>query len=218
MLFRRLLMKTTLYRKKKIKKLISWLDKENRPSDSTLKGWKHIVYNSKVKLNESDTYPLSTFSQKVVCNYYKTCPFNEKLKYIEVNLGIQPNHYNHLFDVAVQHETTSNYYSALEIDSLLKGKHTKIINEFREVLRAPILQWDIHRNKEDFREHVLNQVRYLAKKGYGAMAYAEAYGGIEDTEAYAYIFENMMYAGGSLSIKIWCAIWSFWRKHSKTRN
>lgn len=183
------------------KNLRSWLDTKNPPSNKEFKNWKQIVSNSDVKLVESDTYPLATFSQNVVCKYHDTCPFNDSLKHIEVNLGIQPNHYNHLFDVEVLHESTSDYYDASEIDIILKGKHSKVIDRFREILKDPIFKWDIHRNKEHFRELVLKQVKFLASKGYGAMAYPEAYGGTGDMEGYAHMFENMMYIDGSLTIK-----------------
>ncbi len=183
------------------KTLLSWLDAKHPPADVELKQWKQTISKSQVKLVESDTYPLATFSQNVVCHYKQECPFNDALKHIEINLGIQPNHYNHLFDVAVEHEKTSDYYKASEIDLILKGEHSKVINAFRDVLKDPIFKWGIHRNKEEFREVVLNQVKYLADKGYGALAYPEAYGGTGDMEGYAYMFENMMYVDGSLTIK-----------------
>ncbi len=181
--------------------LRSWLNTQKPPANGVLKNWKHIVANSGVKLVESNTYPLSTFSQNVVCNYFEKCPFNDSLKDIEINLGIQPNHYNHLFDVEVVHEITSNYYSAEEIDVILKGKHASVIDAFRNTVADPIFKWNVHRNKEDFREIVLKQVKFLADKGYGALAYPEDYGGKGDMEGYAHIFENMMYVDGSLSIK-----------------
>ncbi len=181
--------------------LKSWLDTKNKPSNEEFKKWKNIISNSDVKLVESDTYPLSTFSQNVVCHYFEQCPFNDKLKHIEVNLGIQPNHYNHLFDVEVEHEITSDLYSANEIDTILKGKHAPLIDGFRKVMNDSIFDWEVQRNKEAFREVVLKQVEHLADKGYGALAYPEAYGGTEDMEGYAYMFENMMYIDGSLTIK-----------------
>ena len=46
--------------------LVSWLDVKNPPADSELKNWKHTIANSQVKLIESETYPLSTFSKKIV--------------------------------------------------------------------------------------------------------------------------------------------------------
>lgn len=183
------------------KTLHAWLDTKSPPPNGELKHWKHIVSNSGVKLVESDTYPLATFSQKVVCNYFEECPFNDSLRHIEVNLGIQPNHYNHLFDVNVEHEITSNYYDASEIDTILKGKHAEVIDGFRSTINHSIFKWAVHRNKEEFREVVLKQVQHLANKGYGLLAYPESYGGTGDMEGYAYIFENMMYVDGSLTIK-----------------
>ena len=183
------------------KVLKSWLNVNKPPSSEEFKNWRQLISSSNVKLIESETYPLATFSQKVVCTYHEVCPFNENLKKIEINLGIQPNHYNHLFDVEVVHESSSDFYNPEEIDIILKGKNANVVDDFRNVLSDPIFNWDIHRNKEDFRNVVLDQVQFLAKKGYGAMAYPEVYGGKNDMEGYATIFENMMYVDGSLTIK-----------------
>ena len=183
------------------KRLLSRLDPEHPPENAALKEWKQTISSTGVKLVESDTYPLSTFSQNLVCHYHEACPFNEQLKHIEVNLGIQPNHYSHLFDVDVDHSSTSGYYSALEIDTILKGKHADLVDGFRSTLKHPIFEWDIHRNKEKFRARVLDQVKFLAENGYGVTAYPEAAGRQDDMEGYAHIFENMMYVDGSLTIK-----------------
>ena len=181
--------------------LSSWLDPQNPPSDNKLKRWKHTISKTGIKLVESETFPLTTLSQKIVRQFYQNSPFNDQLKHIEINLGIQPNHYNHLFEIEVNYHSTLNYYNASEIDSILKGKHAAVIDEFRTDLDHQIFNWEIHRNKEDFRESVLNQVKFLAERGYGAMAYPETYGGSANMEGYAYMFENMMFVDGSLTIK-----------------
>ncbi|WP_396635614.1 acyl-CoA dehydrogenase [Maribacter sp. R77961] len=183
------------------KTLKTWLMVNEPPANEEFKVWKNIISKSQVKLIESETYPLATFSQKVVCHYKESCPFNDNLKAIEVNLGIQPNHYNHLFNVEVEHESVSDFYDANEIDRILKGKNAGVVDNFRAVLDHSIFKWDVHRTKEDFRKIVLKQVEHLASKGYGAMAYPKEYGGINDMEGYATIFENMMYVDGSLTIK-----------------
>ncbi|WP_281989671.1 acyl-CoA dehydrogenase [Aquimarina aggregata] len=181
--------------------LISWLNPKAPPKDKELKNWKKTITNSYIKLVESEVHPLTTFCQKLVCYYHADCPFNVRLKDIEINLGIQPNHYKHLFDLEVVQEITSNHYDSSKIDLILKGKHTTVVDDFRKVLKAPIFDWGIKRTKEEFREHVLQQVKFLAKEGYGAMAYPEAYGGTENMPGYAAIFENLMYVDGSLAIK-----------------
>lgn len=181
--------------------LHSWLQVNNPPKNDEFKNWKQTISNSRTKLIEDETYPLSAFSQKVVCHYHENCPINEQLKSIEVNLGIQPNHYNHLFEVEVQHTATANTYNAKELTNILNGKHAEVIDTFQAFLKNPIFNWDIHRDKENFRQVVLDQVKFLAQHGYGAMAYPKAYGGTGDMEGYATIFENLMYVDGSLTIK-----------------
>lgn len=181
--------------------LIKCLDRKNSPTNKEFKNWKKIISNSGIKLVESNTYPLATFSQKMICHHYSECPFNIHLKYIEINLGIQPNHYNHLFEIEVQKEPSSDYYNAKDIDNLLKADNASVIDAFRNVLKNPIFKWGIKRDKNDFRKHVLAQVKLLGKKGYGAMAFTESYGGIDDMCGYAAIFENMMYVDGSMAIK-----------------
>ncbi len=55
--------------------------------------------------------------------------------------------------------------------------------------------------KKSYRDIVLKQVKFLADKGYGAIAYPEAYEGQDNMEGYAHMFENLMYVDGSLTIK-----------------
>jgi len=181
--------------------LTGYLNRKTPPANEELKNWKQVISNSGIKLVESNTYPLSTFSQKMICYHFEDCPFNPHLKNIEINLGIQPNHYNHLFEIEVVKEITSNYYNSNDIDKVLKGNHASVIDTLRNTLKDPIFRWDIKREKDQFRAHVLKQVRFLGEKGYGAMAFSEAYGGTDDMPGYAAIFENMMYVDGSMAIK-----------------
>lgn len=183
------------------KQLKRWLSKENPPADEEIKTWRQTIANSGVKLVESDTYPLASLSQRLASLRCDECDFNEHLKHIEINLGIQPNHYNHLFDVEVVHEKTSDLYDAAILDGILKGEHAPVVDEFRQFLAQPTFQWDIRRDKEDFRTKILGQVQLLGEKGYGAMAYPSTYGGTDNMPAYAAIFEHLMFVDGSLAVK-----------------
>ncbi|WP_108246299.1 acyl-CoA dehydrogenase family protein [Muricauda brasiliensis] len=179
------------------KQLDSWLHKDRPPHDDEIKNWKQTIATSKVKLIESDTYPLTSLSQRLV----KNDELNEQLKHIEVHLGIQPNHYNHLFDVEVVHEKTSDEYDADVLDTILKGEHAEEVDEFRKFLDKPDFAWEILRDKDEFRNRVLKQVQLLGEAGYGAMAYPGTYGGTDNMPAYAAIFEHLMFVDGSLAIK-----------------
>lgn len=187
--------------KEDYKYLKAALDKKNPPHNKELKHWKNVISNSNIKLIESDTYPLATFCQKMICHHFSACPFNNHLKEIEINLGIQPNHYNHLFEIEIEKETTSSFYNSNELDEILKGEQASEIDNFRETLKDPIFKWEIKRTKEEHRNHVLQQIKFLAKEGYGAMAFSELYGGTENMPGYAAIFENMMFVDGSMAVK-----------------
>ncbi|WP_136466053.1 acyl-CoA dehydrogenase [Flagellimonas onchidii] len=183
------------------KQLLLWLNREQPPTEQEFKRWKQTIASSKVKLVESDTYPLAFLSQRLGNAYCDQCDFNEHLKHIEINLGIQPNHYNHLFDVEVEHEKTSNLYNAASFDTLLKGNHSAEIDAFRTFLNQDIFKWSILRDKDAFRNKVLKQVSLLGEKGYGAMAYPKPYGGTDNMPSYAAIFEHLMFVDGSLAVK-----------------
>ncbi|MEL4308571.1 acyl-CoA dehydrogenase family protein [Joostella sp. CR20] len=181
--------------------LKKWINPEKSPSNETLISWKNIIDESELKLIESDAYPLTSFSKRLASNSQTTEIHDESLKYIEINLGIQPNHYHHLFNVKVETVGSVSFYSAEKIDSLLKGEHAAEIDKFREKLNDPIFDFKIIRDKDEFRNRVLSQVKFLAKDGYGAMAYDKAYGGVANMPTYASIFENLMFVDGSLTVK-----------------
>ncbi|WP_222983200.1 acyl-CoA dehydrogenase [Flagellimonas meishanensis] len=181
--------------------LYLWLDKGNPPEDEEIKTWKQLVSASRVKLIETDTHPLTSFSQRMGNAHCAGCEFNDHLKHIEINLGIQPNHYNHLFDVEVVHERTSSLYDPHNLDEILKGSHADIVDSFRKFLDNPLFSWHIQRDKEVYRNRVLKQVSLLGEKGYGAMAYPKEFGGKNDMPGYASIFEHLMFVDGSLAVK-----------------
>ncbi|SHG66399.1 acyl-CoA dehydrogenase family protein [Flagellimonas flava] len=183
------------------KQLEGWLIREKSPSEQEFKYWKQLISTSGIKLVESDTYPLSSLSQRLGNAYCEDCDFNNQLKHIEINLGIQPNHYNHLFDVEVVHKKSSNHYNAKKLDAILKGGHVKEVDTFRVFLDQPNFAWDVVRDKSEFRNKVLQQVQLLGQEGYGAMGYEKVYGGTNNMPAYAAIFEHLMFVDGSLAVK-----------------
>jgi acyl-CoA oxidase len=103
--------------------------------------------------------------------------------------------------VEVVHEKTSDEYDAHILDDILKGEHTKVVDEFRNFLDKPDFTWEILREKDEFRNRILKQVQLLGEAGYGAMAYPPEYGGTGNMPAYAAIFERLMFVDGSLAVK-----------------
>ncbi|WP_343487491.1 acyl-CoA dehydrogenase [Allomuricauda sp. d1] len=182
-------------------RLRSWLVREKPPKDSEVKNWQQVITDSNATLIESENYPLEAFSRKVAQFYCDTCAPNVHLQEIEQNLGIQPNHYNHLFNVEVVHQTYSERYRPKEIDRILNRNFIADVESFRGFLNQGIFNWEIIRDKEKARDKVLEQVKVLAMDGWGALAYPKTYGGKGNIESYASIFEHLMYVDGSLGVK-----------------
>lgn len=55
--------------------------------------------------------------------------------------------------------------------------------------------------KEDYREHILQWTKALADQGFGALAFAPEYGGEDDMDKYAALFDTLGYHDLSLAIK-----------------
>ncbi|MEO1487072.1 MAG: acyl-CoA dehydrogenase [Bacteroidota bacterium] len=181
--------------------LSQWLNRKSPPTDEEFKKWKQLIAKANIKLIESDTYPLSSLSERLVKTIDDHYDTNSHLQEIELNLGIQPNHYNYLFDIEVEHELQSHKYSAKALDDLLLGEQKEVISKFRDFLNQKLFRWETLRDKDVFRQKVLEQVSLLGKSGYGAWGYPEAYGGKDDMLGYASIFEHLMYVDGSVAVK-----------------
>ncbi|MEO0571146.1 MAG: acyl-CoA dehydrogenase [Bacteroidota bacterium] len=181
--------------------LNSWLDRKNPPSDAEIKSWQALITASKATLIESEIYPLETFARKVAEFHTKALDPNRQLQQIERTLGIQPNHYNHLFKVEVVHTTEVNLYDSEQLDFILNERDFEVVQRFRKVLEDDVFKWEIYRDKTKFRDVVLKQLKQLAKGGWCSYAYPKQYGGQDDLEGYASIFEHLIYVDGSLGIK-----------------
>lgn len=183
------------------KQLASWLDKDNPPENDTIKSWQHLITKSKATLIESEVFPLEAFSQKVAAHFNGISDPNPHLQNIERNLGIQPNHYNHLFNVEVVHQQIKTTYKSQEIDVILYGNKLGEIKRFRSFLKDELFKWNMHPTKEEARKVVLEQLKELANNGWGSYGYPLEFEGKADLETYAGIFEHLMYVDGSLAVK-----------------
>lgn len=181
--------------------LKGWLDKKNPPDSKTLKSWQNLISHSQVTLNKSADFPLEDLSRKMTQFYTQSIVANKLLQHIEKHLGIQPNHYSHLFRIEIAQNTMASHYDASKLDGLLLGKLQEGITQFRTFLDQPLFDWKHFESKELHRKHTLRQVNELGNEGWGAWAYPKSNGGKEDLETYAGIFEHLIYVDASLAIK-----------------
>src|SRR5690625_7133103 len=64
-----------------------------------------------------------------------------------------------------------------------------------------LYDWEVIPEIDILRDKTSAQVRDLGKHGYGAKAFPEEYGGVDDLGAYGHIFGNLTLAGGSTAVK-----------------
>src|SRR5690606_14086432 len=114
-------------KEEEFKNIKRWIDPSNPPSDQTMLQWKELIDHSNIRLIESDSYPLSLFSVRLANKNQKVDQVDPHLRFIEINLGIQPNHYHHLFEVQKDTAHTASFYKASEIDSLLRSGHQETL-------------------------------------------------------------------------------------------
>ena len=183
------------------KQLVSWLDRDHPPQQDEIRQWGHLIASSRALYEAADPYPLAAFSHRVARHYAPELEANPALERIEQNLGIQPNHYRHLFPQASGATVGSAYYDARQLAQILLHPHLETYRQAQTVLGMPEFEFRIQRDKEDHRHRVLEQLKALAAEGFGALAYPSAYGGKDDMPAYAAVFENLMYADPSLCVK-----------------
>ena len=88
-----------------------------------------------------------------------------------------------------------------KMTALLDDDYAEIRNRMRTLLRDPVFKYKTLRDKDTYRNQVLDWCKMLANQGFGAMAYPKEYGGGGDMGAYIAIFEMLGYHDLSLAIK-----------------
>lgn len=181
--------------------LLGWLDREEPPAPEEMKFWSHLIVKSGASYREDADYPLSEFAEAVASRYAGKNSEHPGLREIEANLGIQPNHYRHLFRQNAEPVVVAGEYEAESLARIGLYPHREAYSRFQEFLDQPEFSWGVLREKEAHRDRVLRQLQSIAGQGYGALAFDTSYGGEEDMPAYAAFFENLMFVDPSLCVK-----------------
>lgn len=87
------------------------------------------------------------------------------------------------------------------LHQLLDKDYQALRQRLRTILQDPALKYKTLRQKEDYRQQVLEWCKMLAAQGLGSLSYPKAYGGQGDIGAYATTFEMLGYHDLSLAVK-----------------
>lgn len=180
------------------------------PTPAELKEWQNEMRKANDQLGSQDQDSLIDIGFKLVTIHQgqldSLIEARPGLDQIEETLGIISR--ESVFNLKFLERTTLTSGQATEhtfdidlMNELLDGSQSDIINRIKDVIsRKEFTYIDTH-NLSEYRAQVLEWSRYLAKEGFGAMAYPPEYGGQGDIEKYFSVMEVLSYHDLSLVIK-----------------
>jgi len=133
-------------------------------------------------------------------------PFRNQLNELEASLGLISKEFVYLIrpdkrQTVVQSRATQHNFNVDAMTKLLDGDQAATINKVKTLLSDPAFRYIDTDNLAEYREKVLQWSHLLARQGFGAMGYPEAYGGGGSMEKYFTIMETLSYHDLSLVVK-----------------
>ena len=192
--------------------LCKYADPKNPPSDDIFKEWKLAIQDHAKTLDQKDIASLESLGLEIAYEsigykneeLWKSPKTKQAIKDIRKSLGIQnrdgarilPGHL-----VQEKAHVDINLPLAEEMQRILDGDYKEISDKIKKLLRDPFFSYHTLRNKEDYRDHVLAQLKVLAEQGLTTFAFPTEYGGMDKPGDHIAIFENIAYHDLSLTIK-----------------
>ena len=183
--------------------LLSKIDVSNPPTRSTISEWK----NSIDQITLANPAFKSVFDIAVALSDGNSDVKNseESFRLLEHSLGITSAEAMSHFKLNIDPKTATHLaitnFDVAKITAILDGAQAPIINKVKEVISRPEFKIQTITNTEEYREHVMQWCKILAKENLGSMAYPKEYGGGDNILDYFAIMETLSYHDLSLVIK-----------------
>ena len=189
------------------RQLVQWTDPSNPPTPRLFKHWVSVLKEHAAKMPVGSKKSLvdlglemakkSTSDQEIL--KWQTPVAKEALEAIEDALGIQNSQ---SFQTIFQDEEVPEPgFDVAALKALLDDEYSETRNQMRTLLSDPAFQLETIREKEAYRNKVLDWCKLLAERGFGATSYPVEYGGKGSMGDYIATFEMLGYHDSSLAIK-----------------
>lgn len=185
------------------KSLLAFLDPSQHPEDEDFEDWKDLFQESGLTIDFEQDFPLSDYAirlgQTAAAGFEGNRP---GLEHIEYHLGLQPGQYRFLFQDTPVEPLDQPTFDPIRLRNVLNGNYSGLISRIQGILQErEIFDWSWNPDMRMLRKVTDEQVMLLGRLGLGPLSYPGDYGGTGDLEAYGHIFENLIYAGGSVAVK-----------------
>jgi len=193
--------------------LIKWTNPMHPPSRSLFKSWalaiqeyaENIPYQKKRSLADLglEIAQASTgYKNKEIFNAPET---RKALNEVEMALGLDNTLSRNLIlakgDAGHKDDVANTGFSPEKLGLILDGKYRVTKERMRRLMRDPFFAYKTIRDKDEYRDHVLKQLKALADQGLSGYAFPKEYGGSDKRGDHLTVFEMLGYHDLSLTIK-----------------
>ena len=196
-------------------RMAEWLDPRRPPGEMDLRRWLQVIRASGEQLPAAARQSLANLGvemarigledQDAPCISPEACT---ALADIEEALGVVGHEaaIELLTDTQQPRprtviEVPESSFDLSKMTDLLDGPHKELRRKVRRFLTDPAFHHEYGLDKDRYREKVLSWCREVARQGWGALSFPQAYGGENDIAGFIAVFENLALHDQSLVVK-----------------
>jgi acyl-CoA oxidase len=195
------------------KYLIKWTNPLNPPSEKIFKSWALEIRKFSDNIPHDKKQSLADLGLEIAqasTNYKSDIIWNapetkNALAEVEEALGINNSVSQNLVfgssDTDLIENNQASSFSAIKLGKALDGPYAETKERMRKLMRDPFFAYQTIRDKDEYRNHVLEQLKALSKQGLSAYAFSKKYGGLQKSGDHITVFEMLGYHDLSLTIK-----------------
>jgi len=195
--------------KEDVELLKSWSHPMYPPSRELFQQWQIVLRNAGATMDNLERKSLVEMGLEMAQKssrqkdekYWSAPETKAALEEIQTALGFAQD-----IEVPTLHtkeslECSDCRFDVSKMTALLDDDYADVRNRMRNLLKDPVFTYKTLRQKEDYRNQVLNWTTLLAQQGLGALSYPTEYGGADSMGEYAAVFEMLGYHDLSLTVK-----------------
>ena len=187
--------------------LIKWTNPVSPPSADIYRQWSKAIKKYSIGIPEDKKESLAQLGLEIAQasigykndEIWKSPKTRKALEEVEIALGLNNQSSQSIAIPKTSHSTPS--FSAQKLGDILDGDYKETKERMRKLLRDPFFSYKTIRDKDEYRTHILDQLKALADQGLSAYAFPKAFGGTDKKGDHLAVFEMLGYHDISLTIK-----------------
>ncbi len=190
--------------------LSNWCNPSHPPSRELFHHWKIVLRNAAAGYSGEKKQSLVDLGLEMAQQsaleengiYWSAQETRNALEELEEALGmVNIGTYDSLFPAEQLSQFIASSFNISKMRALLDGDLGEVRDKMRALLSEKRFEFKTLRQKETYREQVLQWCRMLADQGMGALSYPEEFGGENDMTSYTTVFEMLGHHDLSLAVK-----------------